>query len=232
MATPTSGVNARKAIARLALIGVDEAISSTLRDCFRQFGIVTENVADDPSHRFLKEKFEACVLRLGDDAEAVLQAIRNSPSNRKIVVYGIAKGTQAAMRFSKYGINAVFEEPVERQTALKVVRATHLLVINELRRYVRVPIVAEANIEAGSERVSGITQEVSAGGMSLASNTKLHLGHTVQLSFSLPELGALKVRANVCWARENEQVFGLRFDPSDDRRLQVKKWIDEYLEID
>jgi len=29
----------------------------------------------------------------------------------------------------------------------------------------------------------------------------------------------------------NEHLYGLRFDPTDDARLDVKKWIDQYLEI-
>ena len=187
MATTGSlGVPARKVIARLAMIGLDDKIGEVLRDCFRQFGISSTPVTDDPTHRFLKEKFEACVLQLDDGAEPVLQHIRNSPSNKRIVIYGIAKGTQAAMRYSKYGINAVFEEPVDRATALKVVRSTHLLVINELRRYVRVPIVTEASIEAQNASIPSSTLEVSAGGMSLICSSKLHLGHSVQVNFSLP----------------------------------------------
>ena len=231
--TGTLGAPVRKVIARLAMIGLDDQVGEILRDCFRQFGITSTPVADDPSHRFLKEKFEACVIRLDDGAEPVLQQIRNSPSNRRIVIYGIAKGTAAAMRYSKYGINAVFEEPIDRPSALKVVRSTHLLVINELRRYVRVPIVTEASIEAANARIPSSTLEVSAGGMSLICSSKLHLGHTVQVSFSLPILngGNVKVKASVCWARENENAYGVRFDATDDRRLQVKRWIDEYLQI-
>jgi PilZ domain len=232
--TGTLGVPARKVIARLAMIGLDEKVGDILRDCFRQFGISSTPVTDDPTHRFLKEKFEACVLKLDNSAEPILQHVRNSPSNRRIVIYGVAQGTQAAMRYSKYGINAVFEEPIDRPNALKVVRSTHLLVINELRRYVRVPIVTEANIEAGSKRIPSSTLEVSAGGMSLVCSSKLHLGHSVQISFSLPTIlsgGNVKVKASVCWARENENAYGVRFDVTDDRRLQVKRWIDEYLQI-
>src|SRR3954467_15168029 len=231
--TSTFGTTSRKAIARLAMIGLDDKSADILRECFRQFGVSTTAVADDPTHRFLKEKFEACVLRLDDGAETVLEQIRNSPSNKRIVIYGIAKGTQAAMRYSKYGINAVFEEPLDRASVLKVVRSTHLLVINELRRYVRVPIVTEASIEAQDKRIASSTLEVSAGGMSLICSSKLHLGHSVQISFSLPILngGNVKVKASVCWARENENAYGVRFDATDDRRLQVKRWIDEYLQI-
>jgi hypothetical protein len=69
-------------------------------------------------------KVDACVLWLGTEAESVIEAARNSPSNRQIVIPGVAGSAQRAMRFSKYAINAVFSEPVERQGALRLFRAT------------------------------------------------------------------------------------------------------------
>jgi hypothetical protein len=41
----------------------------------------------------------------------------------------------------------------------------------------------------------------------------------------------LSVRAAVCWHREGEKLYGLRFDATDERRLKVRGWIDQYLEI-
>ena len=48
---------------------------------------------------------------------------------------------------------------------------------------------------------------------------------------TLPGLEKLSVRASVCWYRESDKVYGLRFDSSDERRLKVRGWIDQYLEI-
>ena len=63
------------------------------------------------------------MLKLYDpDAEKILTAVRNSASNRRMVIYGIARNTKEALRFSSYGINAVMDEPLERQSVLKVVR--------------------------------------------------------------------------------------------------------------
>ena len=80
----------KRAVATVALIGLDEAASAILRDCFKQFGIQTTSVGDDAVQRLKREKFEACVLRLHEPgAEAILEAARTSSSNRRIVVYGI-----------------------------------------------------------------------------------------------------------------------------------------------
>jgi hypothetical protein len=180
---------------------------------------------------FSRQKFEACVVRLYDpDADRILKAARNSPSNRRLVVYGIARNTQEALRYSSYGINAVLDEPLDRQSVLKVVRATHLLVIHELRRYVRIPVVSQAEIDTGS-RAPATTVEVSSGGMSVRCATQLPKSDPIRLLLSLPGMEKLSVRAFICWYRETDKVYGLRFDSSDERRLKVRSWIDQYLEI-
>ena len=65
---------------------------------------MTANAAE----RLKKEKFEACVMSLADGAEAVMEAARSSPSNSRCIIYGVGGNAQEAMRYSKYGINAMF----------------------------------------------------------------------------------------------------------------------------
>jgi len=141
MSSTTVAAISGKITARIASIHIDPACNTFLNDCFRQFGITVVAADNDPILLLNRQKFEACVLRLYDpEADRILKAARNSPSNRRLVIYGIARNTQEALRYSTYGINAVLDEPLDRQSVLKVVRATHLLVIHELRRYVRIPV--------------------------------------------------------------------------------------------
>lgn len=221
---------AKKAVATVALVDLEEAPAAILRDCFKQFGIQTAPLEGDAAQRLHRQKFEALALRLNDSAEAVLQAARTSPSNRRVVVYGISSDTKDTLRFSKYCINAVLPDPLERQATLKVVRATRLLVINELRIYVRVPILLELNIDTEGRRIKASTQEVSAGGMSLTLDQKLKVGQVVDVAFTLPDGQQVKVGATVCWLRE-PNLAGIRFEATDERRLAVRRWIDDYLGI-
>ncbi len=231
MSSTTSAI-AGKINARTASVNIDSACNSFLHDCFKQFGIHILPVDGNQIGVFERQKFEACVLRLYDpEADNILKAARNSPSNRRMVIYGIARNTQEALRFSSFGINAVFDEPLDRQRVLKVVRATHLLVIHELRRYVRVPVVAQAEVETGSRTVPATTVEVSSGGMSLRCNTRLASTDPVRLTLALPGLPRMTLRAFVTWYRETDKVYGLRFDSADERRHKVRNWIDQYLEI-
>ncbi len=232
-AVAPSPVIPKKVFARVMLVNLDEASAHILRDCFRQFGIRTVVAGGDAMHRLCREKFEACVVRLGDgDASGVLEAARTSASNSRIVIYGIAANTQEAMKFSKYGINAMLDSPVERQSSLKVVRATHLLVVHELRRYVRLPIVTEVEVVADGDKFTATSQEISAGGMSMQSTRPLVKEQSVVVTFALSGMiSSITVRASVCWVRPANRLFGIRFDPADPERLHVKRWIDNYLDI-
>ena len=222
-----------KVIARIATVHIDPVCNAFLADCFRQFGISVVPLQGDPVAVFQRQKFEACVIRLYDpEADKILKAARGSASNRRMVIYGIARNTQEALRYASYGINAVLDEPLDRQSVLKIVRATHLLVIHELRRYVRVPVISQAEIDTGSRNAIPVTTvEISSGGLSVRSDTQLPKSDTFRLLLNLPGLEKLSVRAAVCWYRESEKVYGLRFDATDDRRLRVRSWIDQYLEI-
>ena len=224
----------RKVVARVLLAGLDEPSSAVLRECFRHFGIQTVSSNSDTEKRLQKEKFEACVVPLSrPDAESVLNAARKSASNSRIVIYGISRDTQEALRFSKLGINAIINHPVDPPSALKVVRSTHLLVVHELRRYVRLPVVTEVRVEYGNgDTFRGNSVEISAGGLSMRSDVRLDKETPVEITFTLPPKDKVVVsRASVCWKRESAGMIGIRFDATDDRRLEVKRWIDHYLEI-
>ena len=229
MSSPTSA--AAKTVATVALLNLDAGSATLLRECFRQFGIETADLAASDGDKLRKQKYEGLVLPLEDGAEAVLETCRSSPSNKHIVLYGIADSLGDAMKFSRYGINAVLDRPVDRQAVLRAVRATHLLVLHELRRYVRIPVVAQVKVQTERKTLSAVSGEISAGGMSLNCGSRLEIGDSVQLSFDLPNAPGVLVRAAVCWARAGDDMTGFRFDPEDERRVRVKEWIDGYLDL-
>ncbi|MFY9680795.1 MAG: PilZ domain-containing protein [Candidatus Sulfotelmatobacter sp.] len=219
----------KKAAARVALVDLKDSCRALLHECFRQFGIETVLVSSAAAERVRQEKFEACVVPLGSGAEAVMEAARTSPSNSRMVLYGLGGNAQEAMRYSKFGINAMFQEPLERPAALKLVRATHMLVLHEFRRYARIPIMTEVNVVSpDGQRFVASSLEVSSGGMSLKSSEDMPSGTNVEISFSLLTLPRVNVRGVVTWHKS--KALGIRFDPTDDRRQKVKKWIDTYLE--
>src|SRR5437870_9032652 len=220
----------KKASARIALIDIKESARRILSDCFRQFGIETMVMTGNIPDRLQKEKFEACVVKLDPAAEAVMGAARASTSNSRMVIYGLGGSAQEAIHYSKYGINAVFNEPLERPAALKLVRATRMLVLHEFRRYVRIPLITEVSIVTNDgRRFAATSLEISSGGMSIKSAEDLEVGCSVEVSFALLTLPRIWVRGNVSW-RKSKGSFGIRFDAQDDHRMRLKEWIDAYLE--
>jgi hypothetical protein len=218
----------RKSLARTALVGLNEPHRALLAECFRQFGIESVALAANAAERLKKEKFEACVLGLNTNAEAVMEAARSSPSNSRCVIFGLGGNAKDALRLSKYGINAMFNEPLERSTVLKLIRATRPLVVHEHRRYTRVPVVTEVSVVGDGRRIAAASIEMSSGGMSITSAEDFSLGVPVEISFSLMTLPRVNIRGNVSWRKSKS--FGVRFDASDDRRMTIKRWIDSYLE--
>ena len=187
-------------------------------------------MTSEHAKRLSKEKFEACVVRVGTHAETVLESARGSRSNNRMVIYGLGGNVRDAMKLSKYGLNAVFQEPLERPAALKLVKATQMLVLHEFRRYVRIPVITEVSVIAGQAHFTASSVEISSGGMSLKSAESVSPGMGVEVSFALLTLPRIWVRGNITWHKPAEKMFGVRFDIRDERRLRVKEWVDSYLE--
>jgi hypothetical protein len=235
MTTSTGAVLAplpvhRKSVARVALFDLSEASAQLITECFRQFGIETVVIGRDHATRLQHEKFEACVLPLGESAGSIIELARGSSSNSRLIIYGLGGTAQDAMRYSKLCINAIFHEPLERSAAMKLVRSTRMLVLHEFRRYVRIPVMTEVGIvTADGGRMTATSQEISSGGMSLKGNHTPEQGSQVEVSFSLLTLPRVWVRGEVSWKKSNKS-FGVRFDTSDERRQRLKEWIVGYLE--
>jgi len=222
--------SSKKFSARAALVDLQDSSRSMLSECFRQFGIEVVPMTGDNAKRLAKEKFEACVIRVGSEAETVLESARGSRSNNRMIIYGLGGSAKEALKLSRFGLNAVFQEPLERPAALKLVKATQMLVMHEFRRYVRIPVVTEVSIVSGQNHFSASSVELSSGGMSLKSEHPLTNGQPIEISFALLTLPRVWIRGNVIWHKPASKTFGIRFDTKDDRRLRVKEWVESYLE--
>jgi hypothetical protein len=222
--------SSRKFSARAALVDLQESSRTMLSECFRQFGIDVVPITAEHSKRLSKEKFEACVIRVGSAAEDVLESARNSRSNSRMIIYGLGGSLKDVMKLSKYGFNAIFHEPLERPAALKLVKATQMLVLHEFRRYVRIPVITEVSVSAGQKHLTTSSLELSSGGMSLKSSEEIAQGTAVEVSFALLTLPRIWVRGTVSWCKPAAKLFGVRFDPTDARKARIKEWVDSYLE--
>jgi hypothetical protein len=220
-----------KLSSRIVLVGLTDPDAALITECFKQFKISTRRVDEDAVTVLQREKYEGAVIRLSDpQAEAVLKAARESRSNRGMVIYGIAPGFRPALGFSKYGINAVLTDPLERNNVLKAVRSTYLLALHEFRRYVRIPIAISVQLRVNGRTISTMSHEVSSGGMSLESADLLPGKVNVDVTFQLPGEDQVTMPAEICWRREPSSTLGVRFDAQDVRRQVVRNWIEAYMD--
>ncbi len=216
--------------ANLAVANVPEGGVSLLQQCFRQYRIDAQAVT--PSLEQLKTvAFDACAIRLDAAAAPFLKALRGTEVNRRCLVYGFGSAEEA-VRLSQYGVNCLFEGAVSAETIAREVENTYLLLIRQLRRYVRLPLITEVKVATPNRgNFSGLTREVSAGGLSVHAVDGLSVADTAQLSFGLPELPGLEIPAVVCWRLEVQRTTGFQFRQCNDR-VRLKAWIDEYLGLE
>ena len=96
------------------------------------------------------------------------------------------------------------------------------------RRDVRVPVKLGVTMNVEDRKVQAHSLDISAGGMSLKVEGAPRAAPMV-LSFSLPQQEKLTVTAAPCWTHPEDRTIGVRFGPLDERRLEVRDWIEHYL---
>lgn len=215
----------------VAIFTVDQQTRNLLTECFNQHGV--DVLAAEDVEIFRKEKLEGCVVALaGSDTERVVEQARNLPWQKRMVIYAVGAAGNI-LGLTKYGINVVLDAPVTRPAAVKAIRGTRLLLFNELRRYVRLPLATPVAVDYGSQRYNVTSLEVSAGGMSLEYRQSCPPNNaSVSVSFAVP--GAtqqVSVPANVCWTDRGSNQFGVRFEAESPGREPIKAWIEDYLGI-
>ncbi len=225
------GLPAAKKKPTVALFSLDDESNSTLRDCFGQFNI--DVLAGSDVALLRKEKLEGCVVSLtSPTAETIVAAARDSAWQKRMVIYGVGP-VNSMLSLTKYGINVLLDAPVARQAAVKAIHSTRLLLLNELRRYVRLPLATPVMVEHGSRRINATSVEVSAGGMSLhAADSCPPTDAAVSASFAVPDSAQIQIAGIVCWSDPRAKQFGVRFDPAAEARAPVQAWIETYLGID
>ncbi len=219
-----------KATPTAILIGLTPPCVEVFTAALKQFSIEVQ-VVNENAIEALDKKFEVAVIRLKEENEAVIEFVRRSPHNRHIPILGVLDQTKDSTRYSKFGLNALIKEPVERQEAIKAVRGTHLLILHELRRYLRIPIVMEVTMELmGGGKFDGVTRDISYGGMAISTTARVSPDNVGQITAKLPNGKIVRVGATITW-RHQPDLLGVRFDSEDPRRRDIRDWIDHYLEL-
>src|SRR5947207_6530684 len=219
---------------RVALTLLDPQTEATLQDVFLTCGvepvvITADGISGEARDRVIREKFEGCAVALDENAAQVIEAIRDSPLNKRIIVYGVSPDERPPTSLLRLGINVVFRHPVNKREAASRVRSTRALLIHELRRYLRVPLAVRVTVKDGGKTTTLMSREISGGGMSVEADGCALPKHPVRLLFPLPKSGDISIMASLCWQAEGSA--GLQFQKDAPAAMVVKGWIEAWLGI-
>jgi len=180
-----------------------------------------------------QRKFEAVIvdLQLGDQAKAVLEKIRLSPSNRTAVLFTISDSDAETAAAFKAGTNFVLRRPLSRAEIDRSLRVAYGLIVRERRRYFRCPVEIPAAIYSpGAPAVHGKTLNISEGGVAINTSVSLKPGVQVKVKFTLPDREIhFEAESTVCWCKEGYLGFQFTSLPPQ-LASELQEWLSHRLE--
>jgi CheY-like chemotaxis protein len=178
-----------------------------------------------------QEKFDGIFLDLempnlnGFD---LARLIRKSSWNKSTPIIIVTGRDERQTMQEAFAIGATFflQKPVDRQKLSILFRTVSGGMMENRRKYTRVPLQTEVICTVGSRTIRGITWNLSQGGMQVEA-TDLQSKDTVRLSFRLPVSGiSIDVIGTVAWVGESRQ--GIQFTTlSTAAQQSIRKYITE-----
>ena len=137
--------------------------------------------------------------------------VRKSSRNKSTPIIIVTGRDERQTMQEAFAIGATFflQKPVDRQKLSILFRTVSGGLLENRRKYTRVPLQTEVICIVGSRTVRGMTWNLSQGGMQLEAND-LQSGDGVRLSLRLPVSGvSIDATGTVAWAKEKRQ--GIQF---------------------
>lgn len=183
-----------------------------------------------------QEKFDGIFLDLempnlnGFD---LARAIRKSSWNKStpIIIVTARDEKQTMQQAFATGATFFLQKPVDRQKLSILFRTVSGGMLENRRKYTRVPLQTEVICIVGSRTIRGVTWNLSQGGMQIEAS-ELQPKDVVRVSFRLP-VSAVSIEAvgTVAWAGEKRQ--GIQFTNVNAKSQQsIRKYIAEVDQID
>jgi CheY-like chemotaxis protein len=177
-----------------------------------------------------QEKFDGIFLDLempklnGFDLARMIRKSSWNKSTPIIIVTGRDE-RQAMQEAFALGATFFLQKPVDRQKLTMLFRTVSGGMLENRRKYIRVPLQTEVICTVGSRTMRGMSWNLSQGGMQVEASD-LHVKDTVRLSFRLPVSGtSIDVMGTVAWAGENRQ--GVQFTTlSPPTQQSIREYID------
>ncbi|MFQ5779140.1 MAG: PilZ domain-containing protein, partial [Terriglobia bacterium] len=220
---------------RILVVQSDARTRRQLEGVLRTLGANPQGVSSSrqAATRVNKEKFDGVFLHWdlsGISGEDLTRMIRRSKSNAKvpIVVVTGADDTRAMAQGFRAGATFTLAEPVGPKEAARLLHASFTAMVEERRRYQRVPTQLPVVCAWEEERITGQSVNISATGLLLSIDPQPGVKTQVQLEFTLPVNGqANSLPGVVVRASEGSQV-GIKFAGlTRDQREELKSSVEK-----
>jgi PilZ domain len=215
-----------------AAIGIDLAHLEFFKTSLDKYGVQMQLATYDIDRPPKNADVNAFIVRVGVAAEDVLTKIRSEEKFRDTLIYAVGTGGDLLnANLSEFEINVLLPD-LSAPSVTDAVQSTYQLLLHQLRRYARIPIVTPVLLGTGDNSVRGISRNVSAGGMSLSllsagSLDALQSEPFIQVSFSLPH--SSRFHLSSVMVRKADKLVNFQFLGSPDQE-ELKGWIDRYLQ--
>jgi CheY-like chemotaxis protein len=218
------------------LLSQDPELVRVLRPTLEQLSIDVEicHEARAGADILISDKFDAVIVDCDDlkGGLAVLQGLRNTPSNKNSVAFAILNGKRTTTQEAfGMGANFVLQKPISTLNASRCFHAALNFMLKERRRYFRQPVKMQVKVTFEGKTLNGTSTNISEGGMALIFREALPKGATPHLKFSLPQSDIqLEVESEIAWA-DVKGLAGLRFQnvPKSSQAL-LDHWLSERIE--
>jgi hypothetical protein len=181
------------------------------------------------------DKFEAVIvdLLLGEFANAILEEVRSSRSNRTAVLFTISSSSEGSTGAFKAGSSFVLERPLSTTSINRTLKAAFGLIVRERRRYFRCPIAVPVGVQPPDlNNFFGQSINVSEGGMAMTMPALLKPGLQVNVRFKLPDREFnFDVESYICWS-DGKGQSGVQFVFTAERheKSELQEWLSHKLE--
>src|SRR5216684_7381381 len=227
-------------MAPLKLLIVEDDIASLelMAEVFTSLTAEVRPVSDSQKAAGLvnQERFDGIFLDLempnlhGFD---LARRIRKSSWNKSTPIIIVTGQDERETMQEAFAVGATFflQKPVDRQKLSKLFRTVRGGMLENRRRYTRVPLQADVTCAVGSRTMSGVTWNLSQGGVQVEVD-KLRPKDAVRLSFRLPVSGvAIEAAGAVVWGKNNRQ--GIQFtNVSAKNQDSIRKFVSEVDQIE
>jgi len=218
------------------LLSKDPELVRVIRPTLEKLSIDVEVCQDarSGSDILISDKFDAVIVDCDDltGGLALMQGLRNTPSNKNSVAFAILNGKRTTTQDAfGMGANFVLQKPISSLNASRCFHAALNFMLKERRRYFRQPVKMEVQVVLEGKILTAASTNISEGGIAILLREALPKGATPHLKFALPESNIkIDVEAEVAWA-DFKGLAGLRFHSMPKTaQAQLEEWLDDRME--